>query len=159
MNRLIITLLFGSIMTMSLVAQDNGSFRQRVKTLKKVKLVEYLDLEEDKADQLMLKFNSLEGQMEEATEELGEALEALESAVEENLSDDKLRSLNQDVKMKTENLLNIQKTKMDEIEKLLTTEEFAKFLVFEKNFREELRERISAAGRKREHRRGKRGER
>jgi hypothetical protein len=149
MMRLLTALLIGSVMTIALSAQGNGKFRERVKTLKKVKMIEYLDLEESKADQLMTKFTSLEGQMEDATEKLRDATKTLEEAVDNDISGSRLRDLSMDVKQKTENLLNLQITKLEEIDKILDDDEFARFLVFEKNFRDELKERIAKGARER----------
>ncbi len=145
-------IVFIGLLTVDMNAQPNSGFQERVRNLKKVKLLEYLDLEEDKADKLIVKFNSLEGQLENAQEELRESVSELEKAIEDEESEARIKGLSQNVKLQSEAMIDLQKVKMDEIENILDDTEFAKYLVFEHNFRKELRQRLTKANRKRNNR-------
>jgi|GEM_PF-2355211 len=156
MKKLLAFILIIITLSVGLNAQSGNQFRERVKTLKKVKMLEHLDLSTEKADQLILEFNSIEDRMEDANRLLKEAVKSLEAKIKESendaekakLSADQLRELSNDVKQKTEALLNLQKQKMEEFEKILDDFEFAKFIIFEHKFREELEKRLSNRKRK-----------
>ncbi len=116
---------------------------QRIMAMKKVKLLEILNLSEDKADKFLVKYNasenkvmSLSEQIDNATNELRQVLDAKTAKVSE-------------IKQKTDAILKLQDElysamteKVKGMQSILSEEEFAKYILFERKFSDELRRHI-----------------
>jgi len=114
---------------------------ERIQSLKKIKLLEVLELNEAESDKFLVKYNEYEKNVLDKYKKLEDATEELHKAIidEDYKNIDKLsenyiianKELNQSIQDKYEN-----------IKKLLPKEKFAKYLIFERRFQEELRKQI-----------------
>lgn len=116
---------------------------ERIQTLKKMKLIEHLDLDEAAAEKFFIKYNRLESELQAKMKEMDQVVHKLDIEL-------KADNPNQaEVNKLTENLLKLQNElhelnmkKFREVKPLLTDAQYAKYLVFEKKFFDELRSRI-----------------
>ena len=130
------------------IAMSNGpdrkakpELREKIKTIKKIKLLEVLELSGEEADKVLVKFTDYENKINDLTKKMDECTNELQEAVIEEKS--------KDIEKATDEFLKTQKELDDAInerisgmKKVLTPDQFAKYLVFERKFQEELRRRI-----------------
>lgn len=136
------------IFSVNVIPQDEHMGRmqpqKRLKQLEKVKLLEILDMDDETAS----RFFKLKDQHENNISLLRERQNKILDDVEETLSEDgskKISSLNKLVSdfEKTEKEMFDERERFhQEIQNLLPAEKFARFIVFERNFRAEIRELI-----------------
>ncbi len=136
------------IFSVNVIPQDEHMGRmqpqKRIKQLEKVKLLEILDMDDETAS----RFFKLKDQHENNISLLRERQNKILDDVEETLSEDgskKISSLNKLVSdfEKTEKEMFDERERFhQEIQNLLPAEKFARFIVFERNFRAEIRELI-----------------
>jgi len=115
---------------------------ERVKTLKKIKLIEFLNLDEAKAEKLLIKYNSMQKVIESKIEEIEKTGIEIENALESKKSDEELRKINDKFVKQADELHKINQSNTEQIRTMLDEKEFAKFLVFELKFRSELKESL-----------------
>ncbi len=144
---LICVLLFISINAFS---QTTNRLKERIKTFKKIKLIDALDLSEEKSDKMMIKYNAYQIKIDEKNIELDKAVQELE-----NVSSNKNSKI-EIVKMKSNNLLKLQnelyliiQERDKEMKAIFSDLEFAKYLVFERKFSYELRKSLMHLNKKR----------
>ena len=117
-------------------AQPGHRTMERINLIKKIKMLEELQLD----DATWKKFNDVhnewEKKLQKQREKMKEAMDELNKAVKDNKSES-------DIKTKSENFMKVMKETMDmeqkrlnAIKAVLSDVEFAKFLVFEHKFRE-----------------------
>jgi len=116
--------------------------KERIATLKKVKLLEQLELDEKIADKVLVKYNSMETNIEENKAKIGNAVSELNELIAKDATKD-------EIVKKTNELQKLQKDFSDllfqtqqEMKSLLNEVQFAKFLVFEHHFREQVQKMI-----------------
>lgn len=114
---------------------------ERLNTIKKVKLIEFMELEESKSSKLLAIFD----QYDKKEIELHEELKKLSKLIADSYED----YSNEDYKKVNNSLINLHKQigdlkvdKSNEIRKLLTEKEFTKLSLFEYKFVKELRKRL-----------------
>jgi hypothetical protein len=114
---------------------------EKIQTMKKVKLLEVLELPEADADKVLVKYTSYENKIIEATKRTDEITEKLDEAVK---ADDykNIEKLNDDFMKARKDLDAALDDRMNGMKQILTKEQFAKYLVFERKFQEELRRAI-----------------
>ncbi|GAB5465491.1 MAG: hypothetical protein Kapaf2KO_09270 [Candidatus Kapaibacteriales bacterium] len=139
MFKILAILVVASIFFVNISNAKDGKLQDRLLEMKKIKMLEELDLDSDKADKLLVKFNSLEKQISESMDNLSESVDELEKVLSEKGN---ISSALANTKLMHKQLLDAQELKMSELEKVLGAEDFARYLVFEKNFREELNEKL-----------------
>jgi hypothetical protein len=129
---------------------------RKINQLEKVKLMETLNLEDETA----VKFFNLKDQHQRNMTELREKSDKILDILQETLSggestnNSSLNKLIEDFK-KSEAELNLERRRyLKEAGALMPVEEFAKLLVFERNFRTEVRELIMGQRNKRMERAG-----
>ena len=127
----------------SSVAPDKreDKMRERVRTMKKIKLIEVLDLSEDKLDKFIVKYSIVEKNIEKQMKDLDIFEEKLRLAVKEENE----KEISEYILKFQESRKKIQKANAEKINmsrELLSDVEFAKFLIFEKVFRKELSKRL-----------------
>lgn len=128
---------------------------EKIQTMKKVKLLEVLELPEADADKVLVKYSSYENKIIEATRRTDDITEKLNEAVK---GDDykNIEKLNDDFMKARKDLDNALDERMNGMKQILTKEQFAKYLVFERKFQEELRRAIMERVRdKKERKRGR----
>lgn len=117
-----------------LTAQPPMHANKRMETLKKMKLLEILDLDEKKANQLLVKYDSWNDKFNKLHTEMDDIQKKLTNALEENKSDDAIEKINEEFLNKLESLHKLMNDRMGDFQKFFTNKEFAKFIIFEKEF-------------------------
>ena len=125
------------ILSNDLDAQPGKRMKERIKTMKKLKMLEVLELTEEEELEFIVEYNKFENQLEEAMDNFNEAERSLFKA---------LQSENEkEIKAKTEEFVSAR-TKIKEIDEAkmkfaktkLNPKNYAKFLIFEKRFKQRL---------------------
>lgn len=125
-----------------LIAQpfENERPLEKFRIMKKVKLLEELNLNESESEKFLIKYNSAENLIIEKQENFKKALDDLELAMKNKKSEKEILELTNKVVDAHNELLKARAKKIEEVKKVLNNEQFAKFLVFEKNFMEQIRD-------------------
>ena len=114
---------------------------ERLQSLKKVKLLEVLDLNEAEADKFIIKYNELEKSINENLKALDRATDEIRKAVQDE-DYKNIDKLNADyIKANNELTKSIQ-FKIESMSKILSKENFAKYILFERRFQEEVQKQI-----------------
>lgn len=114
---------------------------EKIETVKKVKLLEVLELPEADAEKVLIKYNSYENKIKEMTKKIDEAIDKLNEAVREE-DYKNIDKLNDDFLRQKKELDAALDEKMNGMKQILTKEQFAKYILFERKFQEELRRAI-----------------
>ena len=109
--------------------------------LKKIKLIEILDLDEKESDKLIVKYSAWEDKIEEQMKNFDDAEDKLRKAIKSDKVDDIKKQSDNFIKART-NIIKIADERDNDMKSLLTEVQFAKYLIFEKKFRKELGEQI-----------------
>lgn len=114
---------------------------ERIQSLKKIKLLEILELNEADADKFIVKFNEYEKNVLDKFKKLEDASEELRKAIE---NDDykNIDKLNETYIVANKELNQAVHEKFDNVKKILPKEKFAKYLVFERRFQNEVRKQV-----------------
>ncbi|MCX6147931.1 MAG: hypothetical protein NTW25_11895 [Candidatus Kapabacteria bacterium] len=140
-------LIFTSI---SMFAEPTNRLKERIKTLKKVKLIEILDLSEDKSEKFMIKYNTYQSKIDSKNMEVDNAIQELETVASNKNSKIEIIKLKTNLLQRVQNeLVFIIQEKDKEIKSILNEVEFAKYLVFERKFANELRKSLLRLNKKR----------
>lgn len=128
---------------------QNRSYRskERMDMVKKVKMLEMLELSEDTSEKFLAKYTVSEKKLDEKFSEIKIASMELKLAIDKKSNDiksktDKLISLRQEM-----HSLNLEKQK--EVKSVLNEIDYAKFVLFEHNFFRELSGTLMNCGRDR----------
>jgi len=140
----IIIILFAS----QVYAQPHKA-KERISMIKKIKLIEILDLDEKESDKLIVKYSAWEDKIENQLKSFDEAEEGLKKAIKNGNKDEIVKQSNNFIKVRTE-LINITDKRDTDMKSMLSEIQFAKYLIFEKKFRKELGEQIMKKRRKRD---------
>ncbi len=146
-QRFFLCLLLGvAISSGSAIAQDGAKMREKVEQLKKVKLIEILDMNEDAAEKFFARYNVYENKVNDAFKEVQQAVGELNSRIDRKAPDAEIKSQN-DIVLQKQNALHAQvDEKLKAMRSLLTEEQYAKFIVFENKFTQKLREILQRRG-------------
>lgn len=129
---------------LSNISFANKKNMERLKTMKKVRLLEYLNLNASKSDKFLVKFNEYEQKHENIATDIRSNIKELRVVLEDNSSNNssiikenvsKLNKLQND-------LINLSKEEDNEMKSLLDEVEFAKYIVFKMGFRDMALEKI-----------------
>lgn len=118
--------------------------QKRINQLEKVKLLEVLELDDEKA----VKFFSLKDQHEKNMADLREKQDEILDDIEETLSADEskrnssLNTLIADFDKSSFEMMDERNRFLKELRTFLPAEKFARFIVFERNFKAEIRDLI-----------------
>ena len=115
--------------------------RERIATLKKVKLLEVLKLDESASDKVLSKYSSWENKIEEQMEQFDKAEEQLTNALKSGKKDE-IKPLTANFIKERDDIIENAKSRDEDMKSLLSEEQFAKYLIFEKKFRQELGKQI-----------------
>lgn len=118
--------------------------RERMDMMRMWRMTEFLNLSEEQAQKFFPRYNALTSDLEEMSQKQRELMKELRESVKEGKV-----VKEKEVDETMAELIGIEKQKLDkekafveEIGNVLTSEQKAKYVVFEAHFREELRERI-----------------
>lgn len=123
--------------------------KERISMIKKIKLLEVLDLDEKQSDLVISKYSAWEKKIESQLESFDKAEEDLVSAIKKG--DKKVIIAETDKFIKQKDLLvSVALERDDDMKTILNETQYAKYLIFEKKFRKELGEQIMKHRRKNE---------
>jgi hypothetical protein len=158
--RILIISIIAIVFSVSVTAQNQGRGRmdpnRKINQLEKVKLMETLNLD----DAVAVKFFNLKDQHHMNMTELRDNSDKILDIIEETLSEDgsktnsSLNKLIEDFKINEADMNQERIRYLKEAESLLPAGEFAKLLVFERNFRAEVRSLIMGNKMRRQGRQG-----
>ncbi len=114
---------------------------ERMLTIKKVKLLEYMELNQAKSDKLLVLVTKYENELRDLNEKIKSLSNKLADDIEK-LSDNDLEKRNDELYNHLEMISEVQKNKLNEARNILSEKEFAKFQIFELKFAHELRKHL-----------------
>jgi hypothetical protein len=117
---------------------EPGKMRQRIEDLRKLKLMDILSLEGEQVEKFFGTYNPLQKAVYEAKEAMDAASKALWEATERKAVAADLTPLTNDLLAKMKTLEQAVHARHDGVRKVLTPEQFARYLAFEARFRDEL---------------------
>lgn len=124
----------------SLYAQPRKA-KERISMLKKVKLLEVLELDESTSEKVLIKYNAWENKIEEQMERFDEVEEELAKAIKKG-NKEEIKSISNKFIKERDKIIEIAMERDKDMRTLLNDEQFAKYLIFEKRFRKELGEQL-----------------
>ena len=127
--------------------------RERLETLRQVRMIEALDVDEEKAARITVLYNRHLEHNRETMRGIDALIDELEEAIETGAPDSELQQIRSQIK---ENRDAVHSNRMDfyrDAEEILTTRQVAKLIVFERNFQRDMRQFMREAQRERRGRR------
>ena len=116
--------------------------RERISDLRKVKLLDLLDLEGEQVERFFAVYNRFEDKIQDAKEAIDEAARDLQGAIGNDASDADLGKLTETLRSKIRVMERLIEERFDESKKVLTTRQYAQYVVFEARFRDELQRMV-----------------
>ncbi|MCW8849262.1 MAG: hypothetical protein OQJ81_04720 [Melioribacteraceae bacterium] len=145
----IIVLLSSSfVFSQSKHSDREKSFSKRFEELEKIKLIETLNLKEDIVVKFFARRNKLKNEIAELHDEKEKAIGRLEELIENNNSEMDYAPLLKRISENETKLFEIKRKFISSLSDLLTQEQIAKFVVFERNFRKDVKNLLIEKGRK-----------
>ncbi len=114
---------------------------ERIQSLKKIKLLEILELNEADADKFLVKFNEYEKNVMDKYKKLEDASDELIKAIDNN-DYKNIDKLNENYLIANKELNQAVQDKFENVKKLLPKEKYAKYLAFERRFQNEVRKQV-----------------
>jgi len=133
------TLVF--VLLSSIAISKPLKMKERLNTIKKVKLIEFMELEESKSNKLLAIFDQYDTKEIELHEELKTLSKEIADSYEDYSNED-YKKVNNSLINLHEQIGDLKVDKSNEIRKLLTEKEFTKLSLFEYKFVKELRKRL-----------------
>ena len=121
------------------MAQPPKKALERIELMKKMKLLEILNLDEATAEKFLIKFNVYENKLKDKKEELDRFVDELRDNIKDKESNETLAKKTEKAIQLQEELQHLFLEKLKYLKPLLNDEQYAKYIVFESKFQEELR--------------------
>ena len=134
--------LFFALIAMPVNAQQAKKAFERMNTIKKVKLLELLDLDEQKSDKFLLLFNKYEKEFHALKEKMDLVMAEMKLLVKSDGNNAKINEKITEMFNLREKFMVMQKEKDDKVRKILDDKQFARYLIFEHEFVHELRRQM-----------------
>ena len=115
--------------------------KERISMIKKVKLLEILDLNEEQSNKVISKYSAWEQKIENQLENFDSAEESLVSAIKKGDKSEIISQTDNFIKQK-DLLVSVALERDKDMKTILNDVQYAKYLLFEKKFRKELGEQI-----------------
>lgn len=123
-------------------AQPPEKMGERMQALKKIKLLEVLDLKEEESDKFLIKYNAVEKNIRDKQDQLRDISEDLEDALRDGKNDKELAILNSKLLKAHQDFQDANSKRFTDIREVLSETQFAKYLIFEKKFLEKMKEML-----------------
>lgn len=115
--------------------------KERINTVKKIKLLEVLELDEATSDKVLVKYTAWENKIDDMIEEFDKQEEVLSGAIKSGKKEEIVSQTINFQNIKTKFIKTVEDRDKD-IKSMLTELQYAKYLIFEKRFRKELGQQI-----------------
>ena len=122
--------------------EQKERLRERIDDLRKVKLLDILDLQGSQVEKFFSVYNSYEDKFHAAKEAIDKSSRALQGAIGNGESDAELAKLTAALRDRIRDLEKIIEARFDDSKSVLTVKQYAQYVVFEARFREELQRMI-----------------
>jgi len=122
---------------------------ERIDNLRKVRLVELLELKEDQSVRFLARLNEHDAARRNLMKERGDALDRLERLIRNKAEDGEYEKAFADVAAVDDKIAAERKSFFTGLSDILTPTQRAKMLIFERRFERELREAMREAQRRR----------
>lgn len=136
-----------------LFAQDQmrrpGMASERIEQLRKVQLMDALQMDEETAIKFFAKQNKHQAEMRELDKKRNDLIDILESMRKRNAEEVEYAKIMRDIRNLGANAYKARELFLDEISKQLTQKQFADYIVFERKFMMNLREMMQDVQRER----------
>lgn len=131
--------------------EPQGSDRpsERIENLRKVRLVEILELKEDQSVRFLARMNEHDAARRSLMKDRGDALDRLERLIRNKADDAEYEKAFADVAAVDDKIAAERKSFFSGLSDILTPTQRAKMLIFERRFEKELREAMREAQRRR----------
>ncbi len=127
-------------------AQPEGRAKEKIKQIKKMKLLEVLKLSEEEADKFIVKYSSWENKLEDQKDIVDKTSDDLMDALKDDASIDDIKKLTQKLLNEQEKFAAMNIDKMKAMKEILDDKNYAKYIVFEDRFFKELTEMMMRRG-------------
>lgn len=125
------------------MAQPPGGEREKkFRQFKELKLLETLDLNEDAAREFLLRYSAHQKAISEAKRKLEESVAELREAVQNKAPEETLKRLNDAVNKCFNDMQNAVRNATLDVRSILGEEKYARFLIFEHRFLDEVKRTI-----------------
>ena len=147
MKKLILSLVIVISVSVTLTAKGKHHRRNQVPDkilqLEKIKLIEILEMDEETTLKFFSRRSEFEREMDGIHKAINEKLDEMEQMVNsDNVRDEELKTAIEDLNLKHQKLDNMKADFINSLDDILSYEQIAKMILFERRFKEELRKAI-----------------
>jgi hypothetical protein len=124
---------------------DAAKPKQRIAQLKKLKLIETLDMNEQTAEKFFVRYNADQKKVDDALKALNDAMRELDKVLDQDpkkVTADQLKPLNDMVLDKQAQMQTAVAERLRSLRGILDERQYAKFLLFEAKFQEQVRKTL-----------------
>lgn len=138
----VLVLVFASLPALAQMGNDDAvKIRERVIRFKMTRLIDVLDMDEATAEKFFVKYNLSQNAIREAQQSLDSAINELERAVNEN-NRPRIKELTELALSRHHVLQETIADMLRSVRPLLSEDQYARFLIFEGRFQEEIKKRL-----------------
>ena len=123
-----------ALSTVNTFAQRNIKARERIDQVKKVKLLEILELDEKSADKFLAKYTAWENKIKEKKEATDLISDEIEVAIKKKVDKSEISKLTNKYMDSMNEFHKMMLDRNNDIKSILDEIQFAKYLIFEENF-------------------------
>lgn len=116
--------------------------RQRIEDLRKVKLLDILDLKGDQVERFFAVYNKHQDRFHEFQVKIDGAARELQGAISRSASDAELTEKTNELRRLIRELEKTIESRFDDVKPILSARQYAQYVVFEARFRDELQRMI-----------------
>lgn len=139
-------ILFTFLSATTAYSQPPEKARERVKQMKKMKLLDILNLSEEEGDKFIVKYSSWENKVEDQRVAVDKVSDELLNAIKDDASNEDLQKMSQKLLAEQEKFFALQIDKLKAMKEILDDKKYAKYLVFEDRFIKELTQMMMKRG-------------
>ncbi len=124
---------------------DAAKAKQRVAQLKKLKLIETLDMNEQTAEKFFVRYNAEQKKVDDAIKALNDAMRELDKLLSQDpkkVAPEQFKPLSDVVLEKQAQMQTAVSERLRSIRSVLDERQYAKFLLFEQKFQEQVRKTL-----------------
>lgn len=139
----LITILFFSNLNAQEFRRQDRQGMHRVEQLERLKLIETVNISEEQAIRFFARRNEHRKEIESIEKKIDESMEEIDKILKSGeIKESTLKKLNEEILVNREKIEAKRKQFILSLNDILTTEQISKLLLFERRFREEIRDLI-----------------
>ena len=117
-----------------------GPGSTKFEQFKKMRMIEYLKLDEETSVRFIARYNKFLEQMREAGKHREELIDKLEESIKGKASDDELNKALKDIEQNEEQLIDLKNEFVQRLRDILTVRQVAAYVAFERKFNHDIRD-------------------